>query len=102
MRAWFETVTLSGRTLRVVTREPLPADAATLAVASAIRVLERFPALDQVCLVAGDGEREISRQEVDRLLAPDGYAALQERGRWPQLLARAVQRYTASGEREPA
>jgi hypothetical protein len=63
-------------------------------VASAIRVFERFPALDGLVLVAGGAEVSLVRADVERLLAPEGLLALQDRGRWPQVLARAVQRYS--------
>ena len=94
MRSWIDTVSLSGSRLRVTVPEPLPADRDTLAVASAIRVFERFPALDGLVLVAGGDEVSLVRADVERLLAPEGLLALQDRGRWPQVLARAVQRYS--------
>src|SRR5262249_41758422 len=56
VKAWVDSISLSGSTLRVITPEPLPADRATLAVASAIRVFERFPALDGLVLGGGDPE----------------------------------------------
>jgi hypothetical protein len=96
MRSWIDTVSLSGSTLRVTVPEPWPADRDTLAVASAIRVFERFAALDGLVLVAGDGEVSLARADVERLLAPEGMLALQDRGRWPQVLARAVQRYSGA------
>lgn len=96
MKAWIDAVSLAGSTLRVSAAGPLPADRDTLAVASALRVFERFPALDGLVLVSGGDEVSLARADVERLLAPDGFAALQDRGRWPQLLARAVQRYSAT------
>jgi hypothetical protein len=96
MKAWVEGISLAGSTLRVTASEPLPADRATLAVASAIRVFERFAALDSLVLGGDDREVSMTRADIERLLAPDGFAGLQDRGRWPQLLARAVQRYVAS------
>jgi hypothetical protein len=97
MKAWVDAISLAGSTLRVTAPEPLPADRGTLAVASAIRVFERFPALDGLVLAGGDGEVSVTRATIERLLSPDGFAALQDRSRWPQVLARAVQRYVASG-----
>lgn len=96
MKAWVDAVSLAGSTLRVTASEPLPAERDTLAVASAIRVFERFPALHGLVLVSGSGEVSLARACVERLLAPDGFAALRDRGRWPQVLARAVQRYSAN------
>lgn len=96
MKAWIEGVSLSGRTLRVAARDPLPADAVTLTVAAAIRVFERFGVLDTLVLAGEHGELRLTRPEVERLLAPDGFPAREERARWPQLLARAVQRHTGA------
>jgi hypothetical protein len=94
VKAWIDAVSLSGTTLRVTVPDPLPADRDTLAVASAIRVFERFPVLDGLVLVSGGGEVSLVRADVERLLAPEGFLALQDRGRWPQVLAHAVQRYS--------
>jgi hypothetical protein len=76
--------------------EPLPAERETLAVASAIRVFEHFPALDRLVLTSGGSEVSLARVDVERLLAPDGFASLRDHGRWPQVLARAVGRYATS------
>jgi hypothetical protein len=97
VKAWVEAVSLAGSTLRVTAAEPLPAERDTLAVASAIRVFERFPALDKIVLATAGGEVSLARAHVEQLLAPDGFAALRERGRWTQVLARAVQRHAAIG-----
>lgn len=102
MKAWVDGVSLAGSTLRVTASEPLPAGRDTLAVASAIRVFERFPALDGLVLVRGGGEVSLARDGVERLLAPDGFAALRDRGRWPQVLARAVRRYSANDAEDGA
>ena len=96
MKAWVDAVSLAGSTLRVTAPGPLPAERDTLAVATAIRVFERFQALDDLVLAGGDGEVTVTRGDVERLLAPEGFTALHERSRWPQVLARAVQRYAAA------
>jgi hypothetical protein len=96
MKAWVDAVSLAGSTLRVSAPGPLPAGRDTLAVATAIRVFERFQALGDLVLAGEDGEVTVTRGDVERLLAPEGFAALRERSRWPQMLARAVQRYVAS------
>jgi hypothetical protein len=102
MREWIDSVSLAGSTVRVTVPDPLPADRDTLAVASAIRLFERFPAFDALVLVAGGGEASLSRADVERLLAPEGFDSLRDRGRWPQVLARAVQRHVGPGaERAP-
>jgi hypothetical protein len=96
VNAWVETVSLEGSALRIAAPEPLPAERETLAVASAIRVFERFPALDAVILAGGDADVRVTRAEVEGLLAPDGFAVLHDRGRWPQVLSRALQRRGAA------
>lgn len=94
MRSWIDAVTLVGSTVRVTVPSPLPADRDTLAVASALRLFERFPAIDGLVLVADEGEVSLTRAAVERLLAPEGFLALRDRGRWPQVLARAVQSHS--------
>jgi hypothetical protein len=96
MKGAVEAISLAGSTLRVSAPDPLAAERATLAVACALRVFERFSALDGLVLGGGGAGSEVSlgRAEVERLLAPDGFAALRDRNRWPQLLARAVRRYS--------
>jgi hypothetical protein len=96
MRSWIGAVSLSGPILRVSLPEPLPGDSHLLAVAGAIRVLERFPALGSVVLIAGGAEVTLSRDEVERLLEPEGWSVLEDRGRWPEVLARAVERHAAT------
>lgn len=93
MKAWVDAISLAGSTLRVTAPGPLPAERDTLAVATAIRVFERFQALDDLVLAGADGEVTVTRGTVERLLAPEGFAALREPSRWPDVLARAVQRY---------
>jgi hypothetical protein len=96
VKAWVDAVSIAGSTLRVTAPDPLPAERDTLAVATAIRVCERFPALECLALLGGSGEASLTRADVERLIAPLGFAALRDRGRWPQVLARAVQRYSGA------
>jgi hypothetical protein len=96
VKAWVESVSLEGSALRIAAPDPLPAARDTLAVASAIRALERFPALDAVILAGGGADVRVTRAEAEAFLAPDGFAALRDRGRWPQVLSRALQRRAAS------
>jgi hypothetical protein len=49
-----------------------------------------------VVLAGADGDVTVTRGDVERLLAPEGFAGLRERSRWPQVLARAVTRYAAA------
>ncbi len=100
MREQIGSVTLEGPTLRVVAPEPLAVEPKTLLVATAIRVFERYPVLDRLVLtIGGSTEIAISRDQVERLLEPDGFASLREWGRWRQVLARAVQAYAQGGAR---
>ena len=81
MKAWVESVSLEGSALRIAAPDPLPAARDTLAVASAIRALERFPALDAVILAGGGADVRVTRAEAEAFLAPDGFAALRDRDR---------------------
>ena len=94
MREHLDAVALEGRMLHVTAREPLPAEPRVLAVATAIRVFERYPILDRLTLTVGNTEITLGREQVERLLGPEGFASLREWGRWPQVLARAIQAYT--------
>jgi hypothetical protein len=97
VKAWINGLTFSGSTLRVTVADAVPADHATLAVATALRVFDRFPALDRVVMNGGgQPEATLARADAESLLAPIGLAALKDRGRWPQVLARAVQRFTGA------
>jgi hypothetical protein len=97
VKAWVDAISIAGSMLRVSAPDPLPAGRDTLAVATAIRVFERFPALDRLELLGGSEEAlSLARADVERLLAPLSFAALRDRGRWPQVLSRAVQRYAGT------
>jgi hypothetical protein len=95
VRELIESVALEGTTLRVRAREPLPVELPTLLVGTAMRVFERHSALRRVALATPTVELSVSRDEIERGLGPEGFAALREWGRWRQALARAVQAYTA-------
>ena len=96
MKSWVEGISLVGSTLRVAAPEPVPAERDTIAVASAIPAVARLQALDTLVLAGGDADVRVSRADVERLLEPEGFAALRDRGRWPQVLARALQRRAAA------
>jgi hypothetical protein len=102
VKSWVEAISLVGSTLRVAAPAPLPAERDTIAVASAIRVFARFQALDTLVLAGGAADVRVSRVDVERLLEPEGFAALRDRGRWPQVLARALQRRAAARPGEAA
>jgi hypothetical protein len=93
MRQLIEAVRLEGQQVRVTARHPLPVAPRVLAIAAAIRVLERYPALDRLTLVVEDEQIEVSRAEVDRLLGPDGLAQLKDRDSSREVLARAVREF---------
>jgi hypothetical protein len=93
VREQIEAVTIDGRALRVLIREPLRVEQHVLALATALRVFERYPVFDELTLVAGRQETRLSRQEIERLLGSDGGRAVLERRRWPQTLARVVQSF---------
>ena len=96
MKSWVEVISLVGSRLRVAAPGPVPAERDTIAVASAIRVFARFQALDALVLAGGDADARVSRADVERLLEPEGFAAIRDRGRWPRGLARALQRRAAA------
>lgn len=97
MKEQIDAVALEGSTLRVTAQRPLPVEPDVLAVATAIRVFERYPILDRLALVVGGAEIALSREEVERWLGPAGFASLKEWGGWRRALARAIQAY--EGER---
>ncbi len=93
MRQLIEAVTLEGQNVRVSARDPLPVDPKALAVAAAIRVFERYPALDRLTLSVGNEQVTVSREEVDRLLGPDGFDRLKDRNTAREVLERAIRDY---------
>ncbi len=99
MRQVMEAVTLEGPRIRVDARQPLPVPPRALAVAAAIRVFERYSALDRLTLLAGDVEVTVGREEVERLLGPEGWSRLRDRDGAREAIERAVREFT--GE-EPA
>ena len=101
MRELIDVVAIQGRTLQITAHGPQAVDPPTLAVATALRVFVRYPVLDRLVLSIGADEIRLSRGEIERLLGGEGFAALQDRRRWRQILARVVQAYTraeATGE----
>ncbi len=95
MRELIESVTIEGTGLTVTLSPTLPVDVRTLAVATAIRALDRYPVLDRVTLLSGETEISLPRAEVEELVQPDGVAVARESDRWRQVLARAVERFLA-------
>jgi hypothetical protein len=97
MRQRIEAVALEGQDVRVTARDPLPVQPRALAVAAAIRVFDRFPALDRLTLAVGDARVTVSRQDVERLLGPDGFARLKDRAGAREVLERAIRDFAGDG-----
>ncbi len=96
MRELIESVAIEGTALTVALSPTLPVDVPTLAMATAIRALDRYPVLDRVTVLSGSTEITLPRGEVEQLVQPDGMAAARESSdRWRQVLARAVERLLA-------
>lgn len=97
MRDRIEAVALRALELRVAARAPLPVAPKALALAAAIRVFDRYPILARLTLTVDGSEIDVSREEVERLLAPHGFIPLRERGRWRQMLAELARAYPGEG-----
>jgi hypothetical protein len=95
VRELIESVTIEGTALTVALSPTLPVDVPTLAVATAIRALDRYAVLDRVTVRSGSTEITLARAEIEELAQPDGVAAARESDRWRQVLARAVERFLA-------
>lgn len=93
MKELIESVAFEGTRLTVTVRLPFPVDAAALAVATAIRVFERYAVMDRVAVVSEAGEVSLSRDQVERPFHSDGLGALQDPRQWRQALARAMQAF---------
>ena len=93
MRQLIEAVTLEGQRVRVSARDPLPVPRKSLAIAAAIRVFERYPALVHLTLSVANTEITVSREEVDRLLGPEGFARLKDRDSSREVLQQAIRDY---------
>jgi hypothetical protein len=95
MKELIESVAIEGAGLTVTLSSTLPVDVRALAVATAIRALDRYPVLDRVIVRSGTTEIALPRAEVERLVQPDSVAVARESDRWRQMLARAVERFLA-------
>ena len=96
MSSAIEAVTVQGRDLWVTARQPA-VEPRALALAAAIRVFDRYPVFDRLILTVGEAETGVSREDVERLLGAEGFAAVRERGRWRQLLADLARARTEEG-----
>lgn len=93
MSGQIDAVVLQGSTLRVVVPDPPAIESTTLAVATALRVFERYPILDRLTLVVANTEISISREEVERVLGSEGFEPLQDWVRRRQVLARVAEAF---------
>ena len=98
MKTRASSVALDGTTLRIGMAPALPSDPSVLAVAAALRLLARYPVIDRVLL--GDHATEVgfTREQIERLLHPDGFAALDIPGAWSEILARAMRRLASRAD----
>jgi hypothetical protein len=62
-----------------------------LALAAAVRAFEQYPVLDRLILTVGGRDVVIGRDEVHRLLGPEGFAPLKDRERFRQFLTHALE-----------
>jgi hypothetical protein len=90
MRA--SSVALDGTTLRIRMGPVLPSDPSVLAVTAAIRLLARYPVVDRVVLDDHATEMGFTREQIERLLHREGFAALDFPGGWSDVLARTMRR----------
>jgi hypothetical protein len=90
MKGPVDCISLDGTEIRVALKPPLPPDGKALAAGAAVRILERYPAIHRVIAVWGQAQFEVSREHVDRMLRPDGFAALSDRARWQDVVNRLV------------
>ncbi len=90
MRDQIEAIALEGQTLRVTAGESLRVEPRVLALATALRVFERYPVLDRLALARSGAEIVVTREEVTRLLGPEGFAPLSDRKRFGEILARGA------------
>lgn len=95
MKELIESIAIEGTALTVTLSSTLPVDVPTLAVATAIRTLHRYPVLERVTVRSGPTEIGLSRGEVEQLVQPDAVIVPREPDRWRQVLARAVERLLA-------
>ena len=72
MKTSASAVTLDGTTLRIRMAPALPSDASLLAAAVALRLLARYPVVDRVVLGDHATEMGFTRDEIERLLHPEG------------------------------
>ena len=95
MKTRASSVALDGTTLRIRMAPALPSDPSVLAVAVALRLLARYPVVDRVVLGDHATEMAFTREQIERLLTPEGFPALDIPGGWSDILARTMRRLAA-------
>ena len=96
MTTLIESIRLEGTEITMTLRPPHNSDWQALAAAAAIRVLESYPVIERVVLKWGTGTFRTSRPDVERMLHPDGFAAITNRARWQDTVNRLVLDYANS------
>jgi hypothetical protein len=97
VREQLQAISIEGQHVRVTARGSLSVEPRLLALAAALRVFERYAVLDRLTLTAGDVEVAVSRELVNRLLGPEGFAALKDRTRYRQILSHGTEVGEAPG-----
>lgn len=93
-----EAVALAGQGVQVTAGVPLQVGARLLALAAAIRVFERYPVIDRLTVTAGTVEITVSRDEITRILGPEGFAGVSDPARYRTVLADALEAHTGGAE----
>ncbi len=95
MSEQIESVTIEGQAVHVTARPALGVEPRALAIAAAIRVFGRYAVLDRITLTVGSSEIGVSRDEITRLIGPEGFAPLQEPARYRQVVHDALRAHSS-------
>lgn len=98
MTTLVECINFNGTEITLTLRPPNNSDWQALAAAASIRILESYPVIQRVILRWGSGDFRTSRAQVEKLLHPDGFAAIANRARWQDVVNRLV--LETSGNRD--
>jgi len=90
MTTLVESINFDGTEITLTLRPPNNSDWQALAAAASIRILESYPVAQRVVLRWGSGVFRTSRGQVEKLLHPDGFAAIANRARWQDVVNRLV------------
>jgi hypothetical protein len=90
MKGPVDSIALDGENIRITLKPPVPRDGRALAAAACVRVLERYPAVQRAIAVWGQAEFEVTRTQLERMLRPDGIAAIADRAKWQSVINQLV------------